>query len=491
MNDQEQRNVASRTTDQISVPNVTNAASKPTPRVAFISASYLARQWEFIPQSILTNSLFIFGSKRHWLFPETENDHRDAACQPTQYDTFKKKFLNLVREKENRGEVIFLKPPETLYAGDWVAVSDWLTGIIDPVTGGCYAPLLLSADWWRRNHGKSVHGSNTKRVIINFQSGDHGYEETLELLHHSNPSMIPCLSWEPGLLSDWQTRPPVHSIVSRSSNELETGLSSRIGKPKDFTVPITNNTLWPLEKLLTRATKLAKSGHMAASESTAVLLLTGALNPVHVGHLQSLEYARDALEESGITVLGGFLSPSHDSYVKPKMARGKERWWDATRRTEACDAAVYNSQWLHVGRWESLGAHERWPDYPEVCTSLGNALRRSGPDLLEAMGRDQRGMLPTVYYVCGWDHYQKCGLEGGMGLFGLCVLPRDDFGASAAARVASEARMRNVTNPNKKIIGCIKAPGALSSTLIRKRIHAREEILDGWLPAGVLEILSP
>ena len=55
---------------------------------------------------------------------------------------------------------------------------------------------------------------------------------------------------------------------------------------------------------------------------SCVLLLTGALYPVHAGHVASLVAARRAVEAHGWCVLGGFLSPSHDLYCGPKHGNG-------------------------------------------------------------------------------------------------------------------------------------------------------------------------
>ncbi len=50
-----------------------------------------------------------------------------------------------------------------------------------------------------------------------------------------------------------------------------------------------------------------------------VLLSTGALNPVHLGHVSAMERAREYLNYAGYNVVGGFMSPTHDDYVGPKM----------------------------------------------------------------------------------------------------------------------------------------------------------------------------
>ena len=201
--------------------------------------------------------------------------------------------------------------------------------------------------------------------MSNFQTGDHGYSETMELLAKSNPSMLPCLRYEDCLLTEWHRdlRPP--SPIPEGSPPVVLPQEEREPQPQPEPVqdasapghttmggddalplelepeagimpvatldePVTSGepSLWPLQKLLARArheattrAAAASSGSAAELAPTAVLLMTGALNPVHNGHLASLEFARQACEAQGVVVLGGFLSPSHDSYVGPKMAR--------------------------------------------------------------------------------------------------------------------------------------------------------------------------
>ena len=49
-----------------------------------------------------------------------------------------------------------------------------------------------------------------------------------------------------------------------------------------------------------------------------VLLTTGALNPIHIGHLKMLKIAQDNLEKKGFEILCTFISPSSDSYLEYK-----------------------------------------------------------------------------------------------------------------------------------------------------------------------------
>jgi hypothetical protein len=66
---------------------------------------------------------------------------------------------------------------------------------------------------------------------------------------------------------------------------------------------------WPMHKLSMTFTTAPR----------VVLLSTGALNPVHLGHINAMVRAKAHLKQIGYDVVGGFMSPTHDDYVRPKM----------------------------------------------------------------------------------------------------------------------------------------------------------------------------
>ena len=78
-------------------------------KYVFISASKLSKFWKEVPEDILESSLFFFGSKRHWLFPDNEQEIKDSEEQPTDYLSFDKNLLNLILQKEKRNQVFFFK----------------------------------------------------------------------------------------------------------------------------------------------------------------------------------------------------------------------------------------------------------------------------------------------------------------------------------------------------------------------------------------------
>lgn len=233
----------------------------------------------------------------------------------------------------------------------------------------------------------------------------------------------------------------------------------------------TDDTHWPLAKLLARHQALKHGGDV---RKPAVLLTTGAMNPVHLGHLDMFVRARRCLEqEHGFSVLAGYISPSHEGYVRPKCEHFKQHYLESDVRLECVRRAVQDSDWLECGAWEAAPARSSWPDFPVVVKALQAHL--SGPDGLE---RDLTlgGQKCTVFYVCGLDHFQKCNLSAGLfrkpslsaasmieETAGVVAIPRDD---------APPVR----TNLKRLVIGvteCNPQLSHLSSTRVRELLSGR------------------
>ncbi|CAN1557504.1 NadD Nicotinic acid mononucleotide adenylyltransferase [Mycobacteriaceae bacterium] len=144
---------------------------------------------------------------------------------------------------------------------------------------------------------------------------------------------------------------------------------------------------WPVDKI---------AGNLARPPRgrRCVLLTTGALNPIHRGHVAMFDRARDVLEsEYGIDVVGGFLSPSHDTYLSGKHGDPR-KFFPAAQRLALCAAATEDHPFLAVASWESsVSGH--WPDFPEVTATLERVLDERFPG--EGIG---------VIYLCGQDHFR-------------------------------------------------------------------------------------
>ena len=97
-----------------------------------------------------------------------------------------------------------------------------------------------------------------------------------------------------------------------------------------------------------------------------VLVATGAFCPIHDGHIAMMHRARAAAEIAGFDVLGGYLSPGHDAYIRLKCG---DAAIPASVRLAACARAAESTDWLSVDPWEAL--HRRVAaNYTDVVARL-------------------------------------------------------------------------------------------------------------------------
>ena len=199
---------------------------------------------------------------------------------------------------------------------------------------------------------------------------------------------------------------------------------------------------WPLDKLQAAS---------STGRPLAVLVSTGAMNPMHAGHVQMLHQAAARLEAEGHAVIGAWASPSHDAYVQPKAQKLCTIGLTAPFRLALAAHATAADPLVAVGAWEAQQPGT-WPDFPEVAENLMEAMMLALPDDV------------AVYYVCGTDLAAKCGLYRGMANgVGVVAVPRADSGQVPAER------------PEKRVFVAAPAAGALagaSSTKVRAAIRA-------------------
>ena len=212
---------------------------------------------------------------------------------------------------------------------------------------------------------------------------------------------------------------------------------------------------WPLEKIERNLARPSRGRR-------CVLLTTGALNPIHLGHVAMFDRARGGLEsEHGFDVAGGFLSPSHDAYLSGKY--GDSAFFPARQRLAMCVAATKDHPVLAVTSWES-SASGRWPDFPEVTATLEDVLAERFPN--EDIG---------VIYLCGQDHF---GYAGADRLPGIAVVSR--AGKSEQTDAARD-------------IYAVRADGSfsqLSATRVREALVKKDiQALKAWVHPDVLALL--
>lgn len=124
---------------------------------------------------------------------------------------------------------------------------------------------------------------------------------------------------------------------------MSTLLSSLFGKKPQI-------EYMPEEASIPTAKLFANFTQVKANANIAILITTGALNPIHKQHIQALLHAKNYLEqEKQYTVLVCYVSPSHDHYVGKKL---KSEALDAKQRTKLCELATQEHTHVDVSSWE-------------------------------------------------------------------------------------------------------------------------------------------
>ena len=230
---------------------------------------------------------------------------------------------------------------------------------------------------------------------------------------------------------------------------------------------------WPEKKLAENVSFVARDPSLFEHKKLAVLLTTGALNPVHNGHLDILERARRFIEaQHSFKVLGGYISPSHALYVEGKCKWNGQVYFPTKDRVGLTQLACEGSNWIDCATWESSRTGY-WPDFPEVLKDLQDFL---------AERADTKDRDIKVLYVCGLDHAQRCGLSSGFDMpnIGVVILPR-----SGDAPTESD--------PDRLIFAATEGNSAveqLSSTEIRKLLESGGKIPEAWMSSRVSEELA-
>lgn len=108
----------------------------------------------------------------------------------------------------------------------------------------------------------------------------------------------------------------------------------------------------PYDKILRRISQLEEyDTAQLIAYPPLIMLTTGGFSPIHNGHLDMMESAKNEMIQQGHLVLGGYLSPSHDAYVTTKQ-NGTAELLDE-HRICLCHEAVALSEWLMVDTWEA------------------------------------------------------------------------------------------------------------------------------------------
>jgi len=197
-------------------------------------------------------------------------------------------------------------------------------------------------------------------------------------------------------------------------------------------------------------------------QKLAILLTTGSMNPVHLGHVACFTKAKKDLEEKhGFTILAGILSPSDSGWCRRK----EFGCFPNDVRIQLAKIAVGESDWISVGEWE---CSQGMIDFPVVCVHYQEVLNNAFPE-----------KNIEVYYLCGADHATKCGLTYGRKKYGVVAMARPGY------------QVRTKTNVSKRFYLVQGDEFDASSTEIRSALVGGElHTVKSKLHEGVFKALQ-
>ena len=222
---------------------------------------------------------------------------------------------------------------------------------------------------------------------------------------------------------------------------------------------------WPLDAL-----DLTQS---AGPNGCAVLLVTGAMNPAHRGHINMLHQARDRVEAAGIAVVGAFASPTHDGYVQNKALWKKTIGLTGEFRLAVVETMVANDPQVTASPWE-VRNDAGFVDYPDVVLALSAALRENS-----------KTSNIRCIYVCGSDlgpSAVDCARCAPCDWGGVVVVPRDTWSMDVEEDVE-----------HRIFVAAPDDTAAFSSTDLRVAIGRGDEaaVVEAMSAAGARFLLHP
>lgn len=197
-----------------------------------------------------------------------------------------------------------------------------------------------------------------------------------------------------------------------------------------------------LNKHLKSNSLLTPTFKIKASNKNLILLSTGSFSPAHNGHVEMLEEAKRQATALGYNVVGGYLSPSHDAYLRQKLGKN---FISLPERIQKLEELLSSNSWIMIDKFEAF--------LPAPCNFTSVIIRLE--NFLQTI-------LPSVEiaYVYGSDN-QSFGYAFDKDGLAFCI-ERDNYPISL--------KFKNVINcPKTKF-------SKLSSTLIRsKKYLIRQE----------------
>ncbi|CAK4711175.1 unnamed protein product [Aphanomyces euteiches] len=198
----------------------------------------------------------------------------------------------------------------------------------------------------------------------------------------------------------------VNVVQAKMADLIQTGSPSKFAiqlSPPKFKMA---DVPYPLTKI---AQNLAT---MTTHQEVVVLVASGAYNPVHMLHIRAFYVARQHIEANyKFAVVGGIISPCHDTYVRTKNRRKPREMIPKAHRLAMLEAATASSSWIEVDKWEIT--RRRVLDYLSTLTHVREICEAQFPQFKF-----------RVLYVCGVNTVVKLShtalRDEGFGCIAVC-----------------------------------------------------------------------
>lgn len=225
---------------------------------------------------------------------------------------------------------------------------------------------------------------------------------------------------------------------------------------------------YPLRKLARNLEQLRRPKPESGCDDkldVIVLVASGAYNPVHMLHVRAFYVARQYVESNyKFPVVGAFLSPSHDTFVRAKHRRNPREMIPKRHRLALAEAAVASSSWIEVDKWEIT--RRRVLDYLSTLTHVR--------EMCEAHFASS-GFRFQLMYVCGCNTVVKLS---------HAALRDDNFGCIVVCRPAQrESVVKHLGKTLSRSTTIVEDTGVLPCDLERATsVRVRKALLE--LSAG-------
>jgi hypothetical protein len=225
----------------------------------------------------------------------------------------------------------------------------------------------------------------------------------------------------------------------------------------------------------------------------AFIVLSGAFNPVHTQHVAALHLVRAHCERRGWFVIGGFLAPSSDQYVRGKLGPTA---MPLDMRITLCERATADSNWISVWPEGELSGYRVAFRIRQRLLALSSEVSRENEIYgIEVMGSETaiRILEPIADE---WRSERMAGIEPWFHDRVVCCLVRPGGDHAGDAEHLTAKIAPAITAAGVQLMLVDTEPGSLhdvSSEEIRSLISASnwEELRNGeYLHPRVLDALA-